>query len=203
MDIILASASPRRRELLARSGVNFRVIASDADETLSDDLKSDPHKAALELAQRKAATVAQEILGTSPKDARFIVIGADTMVIFDGQIFGKPQDVQEARGMLRTLSGNTHEVTTGVSVWTIVADAAGNVDVGRNDFFETSFVTFKQLDDEAIDEYLRVGESHDKAGAYAIQGQGARLVERWEGDFDNIVGLPVDALLDAFPDMAK
>ena len=203
MDIILASASPRRRKLLEDAGVAFRVVASDVDETLDDELLADPHQAARELAQRKAGAVVQQVLATNPHDAQAVVIGADTMVVLDGRIFGKPQSASEGKGMLRKLSGRTHEVVTGVSVWMVVADEAGNVNVGRKTFEEASFVTFKQLDDEAITAYLRMGESYDKAGAYAIQGEGGKLVEKTEGDYDNIVGLPVTKLLNLFPDLVR
>ncbi len=201
MDVILASASPRRRELLERAGVEFRVLVSDVDETLDDGLLADPHQAAQELAQRKAGAVVQQILAANPENEQVVVIGADTMVVLDGRIFGKPHSASEGKGMLRNLSGRTHEVITGVSVWMVVADDQGNVNVGRKTFEETSLVTFKQLDDDTITNYLRKGESYDKAGAYAIQGEGAALVERTEGDYDNIVGLPVGRLLELFPDL--
>ena len=201
MDIILASASPRRRDLLERAGVKFRVLQSDVDETLDDELLADPHQAAQELAQRKAGAVVQQILATKPESTQVVVIGADTMVVLDGRIFGKPHSASEGKGMLRKLSGRTHEVITGVSVWMVVADEQGNVNVGRKTFEETSLVTFKQLDDATIVDYLRCGESYDKAGAYAIQGEGGKLVERTEGDYDNIVGLPVGKLLELFPDL--
>lgn len=203
MDIILASASPRRRKLLEDAGVTFRVAVSDVDETLDDELLADPHQAVQELAQRKAGAVVQQVLAANLHDDQVVVIGADTVVVLDGRIFGKPQSVSEGKDMLRKLSGRTHEVITGVSVWMVVADEAGNVNVGRKTFKEASFVTFKQLDDEVITAYLRVGESYDKAGAYAIQGEGGKLVEKVEGDYDNIVGLPIAKLLDSFPDLVR
>lgn len=203
MDIILASASPRRRQLLERAGVRFRVLVSDVDETLDDELLADPHLAAQELAQRKAGAVVQQILAAKPSGEQFVIIGADTMVVLDGRIFGKPHSASEGKGMLRKLSGRTHEVITGVSVWMVVADEQGNVNVGRKTFEETSLVTFKDLDDQTIVDYLRKGESYDKAGAYAIQGEGAQLVASTEGDYDNIVGLPVKALLELFPDLVE
>ncbi|MBO4364819.1 MAG: septum formation protein Maf [Eggerthellaceae bacterium] len=203
IDIILASASPRRKKLLEDAGVAFRVDASDVDETLDEALLADPHAAAQELAQRKAASVVQHVLASKPENTQIVVIGADTMVVLDGHIFGKPHSASEGKGMLRKLSGRTHEVITGVSVWLVVADEAGNVNVGRKTFEETSLVTFRELDDNTIAEYLRKGESYDKAGAYAIQGAGAALVDRTEGDYDNIVGLPVGKLLELFPDLVS
>ncbi len=203
LEIILASASPRRRQLLERAGVKFRVLASDVDENLDDDLLADPHAAAQELAQRKAGAVVQLVLASKPADAMIVVIGADTMVVLDGRIFGKPHSASEGKGMLRKLSGNTHEVITGVSVWMVAADAQGSVNVGRKTFEETSYVTFKELDDQTIEDYLRCGESYDKAGAYAIQGEGAKLVAETQGDYDNIVGLPVTKLIELFPDLVS
>lgn len=202
LEILLASASPRRRALLERAGVKFRVMASDVDEKLSEELLADPHAAAQELAQRKAGAVVQQVLASNPHDAAYVVIGADTMVVLDGRIFGKPHSASEGKGMLRKLSGKTHQVITGVSVWMVAADAQGSVNVGRKTFDETSFVTFKELDDATIEGYLRLGESYDKAGAYAIQGEGAKLVAETSGDYDNIVGLPVAKLLQLFPDLA-
>lgn len=203
LEVILASASPRRRELLERAGVKFHVVASDVDETLDDALRSDPHAAAQELAQRKAGAVVQQVLASKPQGKLFAVIGADTMVVLDGRIFGKPHGAGEAKDMLRALSGKTHEVITGVSVWMVAAGAQGNVNVGRKAFEETSYVTFKELDDKTIADYLRLGESYDKAGAYAIQGEGGKLVEEVRGDYDNVVGLPVAKLLELFPDLVS
>ena len=167
MNVILASGSPRRRQLLRDAGVAFSVEPSDADESLDDDLRANPAKAARAVAERKAASVVQRLIGGEPVPGRTCVIGADTMVVLDGAIFGKPHTYSEGVGMLRKLSGRTHEV----------------------------------LSDDDIAAYLRKGESYDKAGAYAIQGAGADLVERYEGDYANIVGLPVDTLLALFPDL--
>lgn len=201
MNVILASGSPRRQQLLRDAGVAFSVEPSDADESLDDDLRANPAKAARAVAERKAASVVQRLIGGEPAPGRTCVIGADTMVVLDGAIFGKPRTYSEGVGMLRKLSGRTHEVITGVSVWMVDVDEAGKVSLGRQGFSETSEVTFKPLSDDEIAAYLRKGESYDKAGAYAIQGEGAALVERYEGDYCNIVGLPVDTLLSLFPDL--
>lgn len=201
MNVILASASPRRQQLLRDAGVVFTVEPSEADESLDDELRSNPSKAARAVAERKAAWVVQRLIGGDVASGRTCVIGADTMVVLDGAIFGKPHSYSEGVGMLRKLSGRTHEVITGVSVWVVDVDDEGKVSLGRQGFSETSEVTFKRLSDDAIAAYLRKGESYDKAGAYAIQGAGADLLERYEGDYANIVGLPVDTLLSLFPDL--
>lgn len=203
MDIILASNSPRRCDLLAREGVHFivRTAVAPVDETLDDELRANPSQAARELAKRKAGAVVQELLAVdaSQRAAEVAVIGADTMVVLDGRIFGKPHSFSEGMGMLRKLSGRTHQVITGVAVFMLRTNEDGTVSMGTGAFSETSDVTFKELSDEEISDYLHRGESYDKAGAYAIQGAGAALVAGYEGDYDNIVGLPVSTLLDAFP----
>ena len=203
MDIILASNSPRRRDLLERAGLSFIVKTAEApvDESLDDELRGNPSKAARELAKRKAGALVQELLAVDPtqRASEVAVIGADTMVVLDGVIFGKPHSYSEGMGMLRKLSGRTHEVLTGVAVFVLKTDEEGKVDLGTGAFSETSEVTFKELSDQQISDYLHTGESYDKAGAYAIQGTGASLIEGYEGDYDNIVGLPVRTLLEAFP----
>lgn len=201
IDIILASSSPRRKKLLEDAGVIFRVVTGDADEDLDDHLKADPEQAAQQLAERKAGVIVQQILADAGFQGTTVVIGADTMVVLDGAIFGKPHSVSEGTGMLRKLSGRTHQVITGVSVWMVSASQPGKVSLGHKTFAETSKVTFKPLTDDQIAEYLRCGESFDKAGGYAIQGEGARLVQGCEGDFDNVIGLPVGRLLREFPDL--
>lgn len=201
MNVILASGSPRRQQLLRDAGVTFTVEPSEADESLDDELRAQPSKAARAVAERKAASVVQRLIGGELAPGRTCVIGADTMVVLDGAIFGKPHTYSEGVGMLRKLLGRTHEVITGVSVWMVDVDDDGKVSLGRQGFSETSEVTFKTLSDDEIAAYLRKGESYDKAGAYAIQGAGAALVEGYRGDYNNIVGLPVDTLLSLFPDL--
>lgn len=201
-DIVLASASPRRKQLLEDAGVQFRVHTADVDETLEPDLLAQPEEAAKKLAEKKAGAVVQEVLGADYVGTA-IVIGADTMVVLDGQIFGKPKSVSDATGMLRKLSGCTHEVITAVSVWMVMAPEAEKVSLGFRTLAETSIVTFKELDDEEIATYLRCGESFDKAGAYAAQGEGEKLIEHIEGDKDTVIGLPVARLLQEFPDLIQ
>ena len=201
-DIILASASPRRRQLLEEAGVVFEVREADVDESLEPDLLAQPAEAAKKLAERKAGAVVQEVLGQEGFVGSLIIIGADTMVVHEGSIFGKPHSFSEGKHMLRVLSGDTHQVHTAVSVWLVHAPTDQDVSLGYRTFVDTTDVTFKQLDDEQIDEYLRKGESFDKAGAYAIQGEGARLVDHIDGLMSTVVGLPIERLLAEFPDIA-
>jgi septum formation protein len=172
--LILASGSPRRRELLARITPDFVVRPTGCDETLAEN---DPARRVLELSRRKALAAAP-----GPDD---IVLAADTIVALDGDILEKPADADDARRMLRALSGRTHAVYTGVAL-------------RKNDRLENfccrTAVTFWELDDALIDEYVRSGEPLDKAGAYGIQGKGALLVKGIDGDFFNVMGLPVAAV---------
>lgn len=200
VDVILASGSPRRRELLAREGVEFAVRVSEVDESLEPDLVANPPEAVKKLAERKAGAVVQEVLSEDYVGMAAIV-GADTMVVCDGEIFGKPASLSDAKRMLRRLSGTTHEVMTAVSVWLVSAPARDDVSLGFRTFVDRAQVTFHELSDEDIAAYLRKGESFDKAGAYAVQGEGAALVSHVEGDIDTVIGLPVTRLLNEFPDL--
>lgn len=200
--VILASGSPRRSQLLKDAGVRFAVRkpSTPIDETLDADQLMDPVEAAKKLAEQKAGAVVQEILGEQAV-GNFIIIGADTMVVKDGEIFGKPRSFDDGMRMLKALSGSTHEVITAVSLWMVAAPSQEDVSLAYRTLADMSRVTFKPLADDEIADYLRKGESFDKAGAYAIQGEGAALVERYEGAFDTIVGLPVERLLKEFPDL--
>lgn len=200
IDVILASGSPRRRQLLEEAGVRFTVRVSEADETLDADLLAEPVEAAKKLAERKAGAVVQEVLASDYRGAA-VVLGADTMVVLDNTIFGKPKSLSDAKGMLRKLSGNTHEVHTAVSVWMVMAPEPEKVSLGFRTFCDTSRVAFKELTDDEIAAYLKCGESFDKAGAYAIQGEGAKLATLVEGELDTVIGLPVTRLLKEFPDI--
>ena len=183
-EIILASASPRRRELLANMGLQFTVLVSDADES-GVDTSVPPEIYVQELALLKAAAVAKTIIKN--KDA--IVISADTIVVCDGEILGKPKDEEDAVRMLTSLSGKSHKVYTGFCVMRL-SDA---FTVCKNVCTE---VVFKPLTREKIERYVKTSEPMDKAGAYAIQGLGAMLIERINGDYFNVVGLPVSELSD-------
>ena len=202
--MILASNSPRRRELLDAAGVNFtvRTPMTPVDESLEPDLAADPEEAAKKLAERKAGAVIQEVLSEN-YTGMLIVIGADTMVVLDGKIFGKPRSASDGKHMLRQLSGRTHEVITAVSVWMVAAPNAEDVSLGFRTFADISRVTFRDLIDEEITDYLRKGESFDKAGAYAIQGEGASLVDHYDGSLDTIIGLPAERLIKEFPDLVN
>ena len=120
----------------------------------------------------------------------------------DGEIFGKPRSLSDGKHMLRALSGSTHEVITAVSVWMVAAPEVENISLGFRTFHDVSRVTFRDLTEEEISDYLRLGESFDKAGAYAIQGAGAQLVDHYDGSLDTIIGLPVERMLREFPDLA-
>ena len=210
VNVILASKSPRRKQLLEEAGVKFNVFtgSSEVDESLEPDLRTQPAEAVKKLAERKAGAVVQEILAQNPVGLG-IVIGADTTVVLDGEMFGKPYSADHAREMLGRLSGRTHEVITGVSVWMVLLNETeekggdGKVSLAFRSFSESSYVTFKELSKEDINAYVATGETIDKAGAYGIQGKGRNLVEKLEGDFNNVVGLPVDTLLKNFPDILK
>lgn len=175
MDIILASQSPRRRELLERMGVrDFRIVTPDIDEHMDRDLP--PQELVGRISLEKALAV-QEQEGNSP-----IIIAADTVVALDGAVLGKPADQLEAFKMLSTLSGCRHQVYTGVTV------LRGEE---RYTVSEETTVTFRELTSEEIGRYIATGEPMDKAGAYGIQGYGALLVEGIQGDYYNVMGLPV------------
>ena len=199
IDIVLASGSPRRKELLEREGVEFTVRVSEVDESLEPDLLRRPEEAAKKLAERKARAVLEEMLNEAYVGTA-MVVGADSMVVVDGAIYGKPEDEADARRILGELSGRAHQVITGVSVWLAGAPAnEEDVSIAFRSFAETSHVVFKELDDELIERYIATGEPMDKAGAYGVQGKGGEmLVERVAGDFDNVVGLPVKRLIAEF-----
>lgn len=183
-EFILASASPRRRELLNNIGVSFEVVVSEADESgLSKDVPSEIY--VQELALLKAAASARKVL--KRKDA--VIIAADTIVTLDGQILGKPKDEEEAFDVLKSLSGRCHEVLTGYCVMRI-KDGFTVCNMVKTE------VNFKPLDESEITAYIETGEPMDKAGAYGIQGIGALLIDSINGDYFNVVGLPVSALSD-------
>jgi septum formation protein len=172
--IILASASPRRAELLRAAGINFTIRVADVDETLWPD--ESPQAYVARLAQTKALAVVQ------PDE---IVLGADTTVVIGHEIAGKPINIDDAKRMLRMLSGQWHEVLTGVSLV-------------RNDKVTTEVavtrVKFAMMSEAEMDWYARSGEPDDKAGAYAIQGLASRFIERIEGSYSNVVGLPLETV---------
>ena len=191
MTLILASASPRRREILGLLGIPFQLVVPEVDE-LTDGV---PQEVVVENARRKAAAGLREAAHAG-KSA--IALGVDTEVVIDGHLLGKASTRDEARERLQMLAGRTHTVLSG-----LVLECATPLDeelrersgVARTD------VTFRELDRAALDAYLASGEWQDRAGAYAIQGLGSLLVERVEGDFSNVVGLPLRLLFDLAPEL--
>ena len=181
--LVLASASPRRRDLLRQAGFDFIVRASEIDET---PLPGEAAAVYVErLATEKAQAVCAAMLREKP-DQSFLVLAADTCVVLDGELLGKPSDANDAKRMLRLLSGRTHAVMTGIAA--IRCD--GNADSTVADV-EVTQVTFQDIAETAIEGYIAGGEPLDKAGAYAIQGYAARWIPRIEGDYFNVVGLPI------------
>ncbi len=200
LDIVLASASPRRRQLLEQAGVKFRVHAVDADETIDERLADQPVEAVKKLAERKAKAAVEELV-TEQYDGTMAVIGSDTMVVFRGEIFGKPRDAADAARMLHALSGHGHDVHTAVSVWFVHAPAGQDVGLFYRTFVETTYVYFKELSDEQIDEYIASGDPFDKAGAYGIQSGARSFVDHIEGSLDTVIGFPVERLARELPDL--
>jgi len=238
--IILASGSPRRRELLTQAGLAFCIRTADVDETPT---VTEPAAVVEELSRRKAEAVAEELRNDAGKTEDTIpaetagdtdgtvesageidisgplIVAADTIVALDGEILGKPRDAEDAVRMLSELSGRTHEVYTGVTVLrgkapdgetrnegNGAAEAVVTGETGAWDavtFSTGTRVTFYPLTEEEIRDYVASGEPMDKAGAYGIQGLGARLVERIEGDYNNVVGFPLAHFLRILTDMGE
>jgi septum formation protein len=176
--LVLASASPQRRAILEQLGIAFTVQPADVEELT----EGDPEDVVVENAVRKARAVTGDL-----------VLGCDTEVYLHGRIFGKAQDANQAEAYLRELSGRTHEVHSGLALST--------VDRRLSTAHAVTKVTFRTLSDAEVAWYLSTTEWRDRAGAYAIQGRGSALVERIEGDFWNVVGLPVPKLLELAPDL--
>ncbi len=179
MEIILASASPRRKELLSLLDIPFKTMVSDADETIDTSLPF--YFIAESLSLKKAAAVAKNVREHA------LIIGADTIVVTDNKILGKPKDEQDAFNMLKELSGKWHSVISGVTV-------LDNITAKSESFYVETKVKFSELSDEEINTYIKTKEPMDKAGAYGIQGKGSKFIEKIEGDYFNVVGLPVHAL---------
>jgi septum formation protein len=186
--LILASASPRRREILTALGIAFEAVVPSVEELR----EGDPEAVVLEDARRKARA------GHGQAPAGSLVLGVDTEVVLDGRVLGKASSPSAARAHLGALSGRSHSVLSGV----VLLAPGGEPDcrVERSGV-SRSEVTFRELDAETVDVYLRSGEWRDRAGAYAIQGLGSTLVERIEGDFSNVVGLPLRLLFELAPEL--
>ena len=180
MKVILASASPRRKEILQNTKLNFDIQKSDIEEVILEN--ESPEDMVVRLAYEKAFDVAK-------RNTDRLVIGADTIVALDNEVLGKPKDQNEAYQMIKRLSNKTHKVITGISL----------INLKENKIIKdyvVSFVTFKYLSEDSIKDYINTNESLDKAGAYGIQGYGALLVKNIQGDYFNIVGLPISRLSD-------
>lgn len=184
MRMILASASPRRRELLALLGLDYEVIPAEGEEHIS---KNEPSEVVEELAMTKATEVYEKLL--KEKEEPILVIGADTVVVDQNQILGKPKDAEDAVSTLNRLQNHTHQVYTGVAI-RIWRDGKS---ISRI-FHEKTDVTMYPMTTEEIMDYVSGGEPMDKAGSYGIQGQAARFVKSICGDYNNVVGLPVARL---------
>ena len=201
--LVLASASPRRQELLRNAGISFAVQAADIDE---NPLAGE---SARECAERLAREKALAVWRTRPAD---VALGADTIVVVDGAMLGKPVDGGDAARMLRMLSGRVHEVITGVCIvgavisdqWSVASQTSIDLtsEVLRT-ASETTLVTMNEVSEEEIGEYVASGEPMDKAGAYAIQGRASRWIPRIEGDYSNVVGLPVALVYGMLREMGK
>jgi len=188
MKLILASRSPRRRELLRQAGFDFDVRPSTVEGTAA--VNETPEA----LARRAAREKALEVAASAPPES--LVLGADTVVVANHEILGKPTDLHDAARMLQLLSGVTHRVITGVCI----VRAPNRVEALAH---ETTFVTFRSLDEEEIRDYLVTGEPFDKAGAYGIQGLASKFVTRVEGCYFNVVGLPVALVYDLLKPLLK
>lgn len=181
MKYILASASPRRRELLSRTGIDFTVIPSDAEEIIT---KTEPCEIVKELALLKADAVFK-----THADNDTMIIGSDTIVVYKGEILGKPEDADDARDMLSMLSDRTHQVYTGVALITMQ-----NGEKNVKTFYECTDVTFYPISREDIETYVESGDPLDKAGSYGIQGSFSIHIKEIRGDYNNVVGLPIGRL---------
>jgi septum formation protein len=209
--IILASGSPRRRQLLQQAGLEFEVVVSDVEEKIT---KTAPEEVVLELSEQKCNAVSDEFIRKTFKtggveeenviksvidleNGRILVIGADTVVTLDGRILGKPSDAKEALSMLMSLSGRSHKVYTGVTCNILAYNSFAEIfmEIDKFSFYSETLVNMYPFNEyEALD-YIATGEPMDKAGAYGIQGIGERLVESINGDYNNVVGFPLSRFM--------
>lgn len=188
--LILASASPRRRELLDQIGMEFEVMPSGVEEKMESTV---PYEMVMELSARKARNIFHRLSPEKRNGA--VVAGADTVVAVENKILGKPKDEKEAQEMLSLLQGRTHQVYTGVTlIWKEHAQQTEGEEMGKTSFYERTDVTMYPMSEEEICAYVESGEPMDKAGAYGIQGKCAAYVKEINGDFYNVVGLPIARL---------
>lgn len=183
--VILASASPRRTELLTQAGIAHEIIKSTCEEIITTNV---PEELVMDLSAQKAEDVFLRYLSSGEKE-NFIVIGSDTVVAADGKILGKPKNDEDAYRMIKRLQDNQHQVYTGVTIYSNIEGTQK-----RNTFFECSHVNVYPMNEEEIQHYLSKNEHGDKAGAYGIQGAFAIYIKGIEGDYNNIVGLPIARL---------
>ncbi|SHJ69490.1 Maf family protein [Hespellia stercorisuis] len=196
MELILASASPRRKELLEQLGLTFEIIPAQGEEIIRS---TKPDRVVQDLALQKAQEVAAGILnryyiGEKELNRETMILGADTVVATADTILGKPADEREAEGMLMTLQGRTHQVYTGVCAITIFQKDRKPQDARIINFSEKTDVTLFPMTQKEIRDYIRTGDPLDKAGAYGIQGIFAKHIEKIDGDYNNVVGLPIGRL---------
>ena len=196
MNIILASKSPRRKELLERLGLDFEIVVSDVDENIEEN---QPENYAEELAFRKAMAVMDQMI-EQDREKDYLVIGADTIVVSQEQILGKPKTKEEAVAMITMLQGNSHFVFTGVSVGVYKKQTKR---IMQTSFVEGTQVTIFPMNPEEIQAYVDTGDCMDKAGAYGIQGVFGKYVEMIHGDYNNVVGLPIGRLNQVLKGLAK
>ena len=183
--IILGSASPRRKELLEQIGIRFDIKVSDKEECYTSKV---PEEIVKELALMKAKNVAEDLICDTAED--FVVIGADTVVVYDNKILGKPKNDEDAFNMIKSFAGKKHYVYTGIAIADIIDDS---IEVLVNEAVKTT-VYVNAMTDNEIKEYIKTGEHKDKAGAYGIQGRFAAYIDHIDGDYYNVVGLPVSKI---------
>ena len=192
--LILASASPRRKELLTQIGIVPEIHPADINEDTTPD---DPKEVVRVLAEKKCEAVSEQIAAGSTGEDSVFVLAADTIVCVNGEVLGKPSDEKDAARMIRMLAGRTHEVCTGVCIRRL----SGQKTAERVSFVETTLVSVGEISEEEISRYIATGEPMDKAGAYGIQGRFAKYIDRISGDYSNVVGLPVYAVYHALKGM--
>lgn len=190
MRLILASKSPRRKELLGMLNLEYEVIVSEADETLEEGIIIEEQ--AKRLSYIKAKTVFEQTTGDR------IVIGSDTMVVKDGKIYGKPQDREDAFRMLKTLQGTKHQAITGLA---ILVEKDGKYEEYLD--YDIAEVYFKEMSDEEINNWIDTGEAYDKAGAYAVQGKFMVFIEKFNGNYATVMGLPIHKVYDILKNIIK
>lgn len=183
--IILASGSPRRKELLERMGISFDIVISEYEENMENEIS--PYEMVKEFSYQKARAVLEKL------EEPAVVVGADTVVVYKGKILGKPKSDEEAFQMLKMLQGKRHAVYTGVAILT-----NRDGEVTDHGFVDSTDVYMRSLSDEEIQNYVNTGEPRDKAGAYGIQEKGSLLVEKIEGDYNTVVGLPIVKVYETF-----